>query len=318
MKLSICPQPLYALGLEGALDAAASLGVEALELPVDASSPLVNLEDLLAGGAAELKKQLALRSLTLSAVSNHQEGQLLLGPYHRDTDGICKGSAAEKTAFAEARLLRTAEVASELEVEVVVGFLGCEDYTRFFPWPDPGGWESMAQEFQDRVGRLLDRYDALGVSFAQEPHPKQYVYNTETAFESVSLLNGHPRWGFNLDPANLMLAGLDPVVFVQELSNRILHVHAKDGEVVAHNAGRSGLLAHGPWDRKDRGFRFRIVGWGDVAWKRLISELQMGEYDGYLAVENEDPVFSPMDGLQKAVAALKPLLPEGGREPPWW
>jgi sugar phosphate isomerase/epimerase len=176
----------------------------------------------------------------------------------------------------------------------------------------------MAPLFQEKAGRLLDRLDPLGVSFGQEPHPKQFVYDTETALESVELLGRHRRWGFNLDPANLLLAGVDPVVFVQELAQRVLHVHAKDGELVPHNARRSGLLAHGRWDRIDRGFRFRIPGFGDVPWKRLVSELQLTGFRGYLAIENEDPVFHPLDGLRKAVAELKPILPEGGRQDQWW
>ena len=189
---------------------------------------------------------------------------------------------------------------------------------RLFPWPDPEGWEKMLPVFQERVGKLLDEFDRLGVNLAQEPHPKQMTYNIETSLQSLEWLGHHPRWGFNLDPANLMLAGVDPVLFVQELGWRILHVHAKDGELVAHNARRSGLLAHGAWDRKDRGFRFRVPGWGDVPWKRLISELQLADYKGYLAIENEDPIFHPLDGLRKAVAELKPLLPEGERQERWW
>lgn len=310
MKLSVCPQPFYRLGPDEAMKRVAMLGFDALELPVDAKSPFTDLD------AKALKKMLA--GLAVSAVSNHQEGQLLLGPHHGDTDSIYKGTPEEKAAYAEERLIKAAQLASDLEVGIVVGFTGCEDYTRFFPWPDPKGWEAMVPVFQDRVGRLLDTFDGLGVSFAHEPHPKQFVYNIETAVESVALLGGHRRWGFNLDPANLFLAGVDPVVFAAELKGRVLHVHAKDAELVKHNAARSGLLAHGPWDRPDRGFRFRIPGWGDVDWKRLISELQMTDYDGYLAVENEDPVFHPLDGLKKAMAELKPLLPEGGREARWW
>lgn len=318
MELSLCPQPLYKLGLKRALEVMAELGVAAFEMPVDAKSPLVNLDDLLAGGAKQLSEEITAAGLKISAVSNHQEGQLLLGPHHRDTDLIHPGTPQEKIAYGTERLLKAARLASEMEVGLVVGFVGCEDYTRFFPWPDPDGWESMAPVFQDRVGRLLDQFDSLGVSFGHEPHPKQIVYNTETALESVELLGGHPRWGFNLDPANLLLAGVDPVLFVKELKGRIWHVHAKDGEVVPHNAARSGLLAHGPWDRLDRGFRFRIPGWGDVPWKRMISELQLTGFDGYLAIENEDPVFNPLDGLKKAVSELSPLLPEGGREDRWW
>jgi len=296
----------------------AGLGLTALELPVDRHSPLVDLDALLAGGTAALRRQLAARGLTLSAISNHQEGQLLLGPHHRDTEHVHAGSPEERAAFAHERLVASARLAAELEVGLVIGFVGCEDWSRFFPWPAQDGFAAMVPQFQERVGRLLDEYDRLGVRFGQEPHPKQMVYDIETALESVHWLEGHRRWGFNLDPANLLLAGVDPVVFVAELGERIWHVHAKDGELVPHNARRSGLLAHGPWDRRDRGFRFRIPGWGDVPWKRLISELALAGYDGYLAIENEDPVFAPRDGLEKAVAALLPLLPHGERKARWW
>jgi sugar phosphate isomerase/epimerase len=326
MRLAVCPQPLYALGLPRALDAIAELGVRGLELPVDARSPLVDLDALLAHGggpraAAALRRELASRGLSLSAISNHQEGQLLLGPHQRDTDGICPGDAAAKIRYAQERLLKSARLAAELEVPVLVGFVGCEDWSRFFPWPDAEGWESMRPFFAERVGALLDQLDRLGVSFAQEPHPRQIAYNTETALLTVQWLSGHRRWGFNLDAGNLLLAGCDPVVFAQALAGRVLHVHAKDGELVAHNAARSGLLAHGAWDRPDRGFRFRIPGWGDVRWKALLSELQLTGYDGWLAIEHEDPVFGPVDGLRKGVAELLPLLPDGprpARGERWW
>ena len=319
MKLAVCPQPLYALGsLPAVLDAIAALGVTGLELPVDAGSPLVDLDALLAGGHRQLAAELSARGLSLSAISNHQEGQLLLGPHQRDTDAICAGDAAAKIRYARERLLLSARLAAQMSVPVVVGFLGCEDWSRLFPWPDPQGWDSMRPLFVERVGALLDEFDRLGVSFAQEPHPRQIVYNTETALLSVAWLSGHRRWGFNLDSGNLAFAGVDPALFARELSGRVLHVHAKDAELVAHNALRSGPLAHGAWDRPDRGFRFRVPGWGGVNWKSLLSELQLTGYDGWLAIEHEDPVFGPLDGLRKGVAELAPLLPQGPRTAPWW
>ena len=319
MRLSICPQPFYELGLDRALAEIRSLGIEALELPVDRRSPLVDLDALIAGGAAELARKLASHDLRISAISNHQEGQLLLGPHHRDTDAIHGGTPEDKARYARDRLVASARLAAELEVGLVIGFVGCADWSRFFPWPDPDGFERMIPQFQERVGEVLDAFDPLGVSFGQEPHPKQMVYNTETARLSIEWLGGHRRWGFNLDPANLLLAGVDPVVFVADLGTRILHVHAKDGELVAHNAARSGLLAHGAWDRQGRGFRFRVPGWGDVPWQRLISELALAGYDGWLAIENEDPVFAPRDGIEKALAELRPLLPRGERRATrWW
>jgi sugar phosphate isomerase/epimerase len=115
-----------------------------------------------------------------------------------------------------------------------------------------------------------------------------------------------------------MLTGMDPVVFVAELGGHILHVHAKDGEQVAHNVARSGLLAHGGWDRRDRGFRFRVPGWGDLDWKRLISELRMVGYDGVLAVEHEDPVIGRLEGLRQAFDHLSPMMLREPPELPWW
>ena len=94
----------------------ADLGVRAFELPVDAKSPLVDLEALLGGGVQGFKRKIAAHGLKVSAVSNHQEGQLLLGPHYRDTDSIHPGTAAEKIAYAEERLLKTAALAQELEV----------------------------------------------------------------------------------------------------------------------------------------------------------------------------------------------------------
>lgn len=318
MKLGVCAQVLYHLPFAEALDTAARLGFEAIELPVDARSPLVDLDAALAGGHRAIKRRVADAGLRISALSNHQEGQLLLGPHGVDTDSIHRGDAAEKVRYAVERLGKTAALAEALEVPVVVGFTGCEDYSRWFPWPDPHGYEAMAPLFVERVGPVVDEIARRGARFAHECHPKQFAYNLETARWAVELLGGHPAFGFNLDPANLMLAGVDPVVFVAELGDRIFHVHAKDGEVVAHNAARSGLLAHGRWERRDRGFRFRVPGWGDLPWKRIITELRLARYDGVLAVEHEDPTMGRIEGLEKAIQALSPLLLRAPPEPRWW
>jgi len=90
----------------------------------------------------------------------------------------------------------------------------------------------MGNDFVERWGEILDTFKKEGVKFAHEPHPNEYVYNVETALKSVELMGGRPEWGFNFDPANIVIMGIDPVIFVQELGDRIYHAHAKDGEVV--------------------------------------------------------------------------------------
>ncbi|QDU65651.1 sugar phosphate isomerase/epimerase family protein [Engelhardtia mirabilis] len=320
MRLACTPQPFYDRSLPEGLAAIAALGFEGLELPVHRGNPWVDLDALATGGAAvdELRAALERAGLELTCLSIHQDGQLLLGPHHGDTDRICAGSPDDKVAFARGRLEAAGRAAAALGLDLVIGFVGCEDYTRAFPWPDPGGWERMQPVFRERFAPVLDLYGELGLRFGQEPHPKQIVYNLETAHEALALFEGHQALAFNLDPANLLLAGIDPVVFAAELHGRVAHVHAKDGELVEHNARRSGLMAHGDWARPDRGFRFRVPGWGDVPWKRLISELTLRDYRGWLTVENEDPIFAPEDGLTKAREFLEPLLPKGERRGRWW
>lgn len=322
MKLGVCAQVFYELGpggLERALATAAELGFEAIELPVDARSPFVDLDEALAGGHERIARAVRAAGLEISALSNHQEGQLLLGPHGEDTDPIFRGSPEDKVRYGRERLIRTAELARRLGVSVVCGFTGCEDYSRWFPWPLEDGYERMGARFREVMLPLLDEFAARGVRFAHECHPRQFAYNLETAQLALSLVERHPALAFNLDPANLLLAGMDPVVFVAELGDRIVHAHAKDGELVAHHAARSGLLAHGRPGRRDRGFRFRIPGWGDVPWRRLISELQLAGFRGVLAVEHEDPTMSPREGLIQAVRHLGPLLlRDPVPERRWW
>jgi sugar phosphate isomerase/epimerase len=318
VRLGICAQVLYHLPFEEALAQAAALGVTAIELPVDKSSPFINLEEALEGGWRRIAAQVRAAGLTISAVSNHQEGQLLLGPHHADTDAICAGSADDKSRFAARRLEMTAALAQRLEVGVVCGFTGCDDYSRWFPWPAADGYERMAPVFRERLLPLLDVFAKYGVAFAHECHPKQFAYNLETAAWAVRLVDEHPAFGFNLDPANLMLAGMDPVVFIVELGARIRHVHGKDGERVRHAVDRSGMLAHGAWDRPGRGFRFRVPGWGDLDWRRIITELHLAGYDGVIAIEHEDPTMSRVEGVRQAVRHLEPLLLHEPIEPRWW
>jgi len=317
VKLGVCAQALYHYPFADALSIAADLGFEAIELPVDARSPFINLDEGIVD-PARITALVAKAGLEISAFSNHQEGQLLLGPHGEDTDGVIRGGMEEKVDYATTRLIDTAKLARQCGVATVCAFTGCEDSSRWFPWPQPDGYERMALTFRERLLPVLDEYADQGVTLALECHPRQFAYNLETALWALELVEQHPSLGFNFDPANLMLAGMDPVDFVAELGPRVRHVHAKDGQLVRRNAGRSGLLAHGPWSRPDRGFRFRIPGWGDLDWREIITELQIAGYRGVLAVEHEDPTMEQLEGLRQAMDHLRPLLLHYPPPEPFW
>ena len=71
----------------------------------------------------------------------------------------------------------------------------------------------MGNDFVERWGEILDTFEKEGVKFAHEPHPNEYVYNVETAVKSVELMGAREAWGFNFDPANIVIMGIDPVIF---------------------------------------------------------------------------------------------------------
>lgn len=319
MKIGLVLNVFNNMPLHQALAKSAELGYEAVEIGVEKHGGQLSLEELVKGQAARsLRKTVSDYGLMISALGNHAEGHLVLASHSSDTNLFFGGIPEEKVRYGMERMKLTAQAASELEVPVVCGFCGCEDYSRWFPWPDPNAWEKMAENFVERWNDILDVFALYGVKFAQECHPKQYAYNIETAEYTVKLLGNRPEWGFNLDPANLLLAGVDPVLFVQVFAEQIYHVHAKDGELVPHNSRRSGLLAHGDWHRVDRGFRFRIPGWGDISWRKLLTELRLINYDYVCAVEHEDPTMSREDGATKAIEFLRPLIIRKPFEGRWW
>ncbi len=316
MKIGMFTANYMDRDLETVFKMMAEKGYEAAELPAYYGNPHLDIDEVLKSGA-KAKKVLDLAkkyNLLISAISNHPEGQLVLGPHSKDFDLLYKGTEAERIKFGMERMKKTARAAAALGVGVVVGLVGVENFSRWYPWPDPDAWEKMGQTFVERWGEILDVFAKEGVKFAHEPHPNQYVYNIETALKSVELMGGRKEWGFNFDPANIILQGVDVVIFVQAVGDRIFHVHAKDGEIVEHNVLRSGLQPTGRWDRIDRGFRFRVPGWGSVPWKRVLSELRLVDYDYVISYEHEDAVMSREDGLEKAIEFLRPLVIKGRYE----
>ena len=180
MKIGLFTATYLDMKLGDVCRMAADLGYQAVELPAFSGNPHVDLDEVLKGANAKaLAKMIADHGLVISALANHPEGQIVLGPYGKDTDAICKGTKEEKIRFGTERMIKTAQVANALGVPVVTGFIGCENFGRFFPWPYSKGWADMEQEFVERWGKILDRFAEYGVKFAHEPHPNELAYDVE-------------------------------------------------------------------------------------------------------------------------------------------
>ena len=322
MKLGIFSAMWYNVSFDEALDIFSKLGFEAIELPAQMNNPHLNIDEILESDkkAEEYLDKIKSHGLMISALSNHVEGQLVLGPYNDGTKWMYSGdkpaTPENMSEWAIERMKKTAKAASKLGVPVVNGFCGVKEFGRFFPFPSDKPWDEMGNEFAEKWNDILDAFKDYGIKFGMEPHPNEFVYNLETAKKSLELLDYREEWGFNFDPANLLWQDIDVVEFIKEFGERIYHVHAKDCEVLQHNVKRAGRLSIGDWTSKDRGFRFRIPGWGDVPWKRVLTELRMVNYDYVLSIEYEDPTMSQEDGINKAMEYIKPLIihkPFGGK-----
>jgi sugar phosphate isomerase/epimerase len=315
MKVGFCVVNYSELPLEDVVKLAAGHGYEAVEIPSYTDNGQVDADEIIKGGNAQkIFKMVESYGMTISAISNHADSLLVMGPHGVDTDSICPGTPKEKIEFGTKSLIRSAQMANALGVDVVVAFSGIENYGHINDWPYPGGWADEEKRFAERYMPILDTYKEYGVKLAFEPHPNNFIYDTHTSLRAIELMDNHPCIGINFDPANILFDGLNLATYINALGSRIFTVHAKDCEIVQHNLLKGGLNMQGEWGRLDRSFRFRIPGWGSIDWKNIITELYQVGYDGAYNYEHEDVIMSRADGVKKTIAYLKPLMIEGPYE----
>ncbi|MGA2379872.1 MAG: sugar phosphate isomerase/epimerase [Spirochaetia bacterium] len=321
MKIGIFTALFGDWPLEKVASHVARLGYEAVELPAWAGNGHFDLKEALGGGGKKVRRLLADHGLSISAINNGVAGQLTMGPHDSSTDVWAPGmSPSEKIAYAKEQILLTARAASEMEVPVVAGLIGSPVWDKWYIFPPANErlYEEGVALFAERWNGILDELKRLGVKWALEVHPTGIAYNIETAQMALAALDNRPEMGFNFDPSHLVWQLIDPVVFIKTFAGRILHCHAKDGELQEDEVRRSGVIPTGGWMRPDRGFRFRVPGWGQVDWRRVMTALVSTGYDYVMSYEHEDPVMSPEDGAEKTVAFLKPLVIKKPLTKVWW
>jgi sugar phosphate isomerase/epimerase len=116
----------------------------------------------------------------------------------------------------------------------------------------------------------------------------------------------------------LLWLGIDPIDALKPCleKNKVLHVQAKDIEIDTRSRTRYGIFGKtvGRSSPEDVGWwRYRVPGRGALDWNRIIDTLYDGGFDGVVAVEHEDPVWSGSEekieqGLDIAAHTLRPLI----------
>lgn len=176
-------------------------------------------------------------------------------------------------------------------------------------------WAGNTQLFAERFGPVAERAEARGLRIAFEPW---MGFGGHLPFKPINMGGSPDTWdtwfgvvpskalGLEFDPSHLYWQGIDHMRALREYKDRIFHVHAKDTEMLPERRYRGGI--NGSY------FRFRIPGYGGINWTEFISGLQEIGYDGGVAIEHEDDVYSGNrfdEGLVRGRDVLFPLIHPG-------
>ena len=320
MKLGVMSPVLGGMSLQQMIEYLSSLGVQSLELGCggypgkahcDAADFLAHPEKI-----EELKQMLAENHMDLPALACHGN------PLHPD-----KAIAGRfESDFDNAVLL-----AEKLGVKTLVAFSGCpgdcpeskypnwvtctwpNDYKKILEWQ----WNEVLIPYWKEKAAFCNAHGVERIAF--EMHPGFMVYNPKSLMKLREAVG--PTVGANFDPSHLFWQGVDVCAAIRYLKGAIYHFHAKDTRIDPLSCGVTGVLdTSGYGDLLGRSWEFRTVGYGHgkSLWNDMISTLKATGYEGVISIEHEDPLMSPKEGLEKAVAFLKDVIIFEDPDAMWW
>ena len=307
MQLGLLTDSLSTLTRNHALDVAADLGIETVEIGLGgdhggwSTAPHADLVELLDDPAARqrLKRDISSRGLRLEAFN--AAGNPLHPTQGEDDDTVLRGALL---------------LAEDFGVDTVVTMSGLpaapgDSFPAWITtvWP-PENLRLLEHQWSvavDYWGDVVTEADRRGVKIAIEMHANQLVYSVPSLLRLRAAVSD--TIGANLDPSHLLWMGADPLAAVEALHSAIHHVHAKDTRI-ENQVAVSSRLETLPNEQVDqRAWNYVAVGAGHPDgtrfWARFISALAATGYDGALSIENEDYSLPQTDAVAFAVRTLE-------------
>ena len=149
------------------------------------------------------------------------------------------------------------------------------------------GWSAPAPLDDEQFAALVAHIPVIedlvaehGLTFALHPHAGTLV---ESAADVERLLAATDV-GWCLDTGHLLIGGYDPVAFVAEHGERVVHVHLKDvdaGVAARYGAGELTLMG-----ATQEGL-FRPLGQGDARISEVLAQLDAHGYEQWLVLEQD-------------------------------
>jgi len=233
------------VALDDAIVTCAAMGFEGLEILIDDGYVCAAPTRADAAWLAALRGTLAGAGLPCVEV----------GPYVRTLDAL--DDAVREAALADAEdAVRIAAALGAGGVRMLAG-------RRADPQPD-----RRRERFVTSLWRLAQAADAAGVRLDIETKGWSFAHDGPATAALIDEID-RAAVGVLLDPANLLMDGVDPVRTVAQLGERVRHVHAKDA--------RRSAAAWTPCSAGD----------GEVPWPALFDALRRAGYAGGVSLEYE-------------------------------
>jgi sugar phosphate isomerase/epimerase len=188
------------------------------------------------------------------------------------------------------------------------GALGAKIFFTIIPG-EPGN--SRAENYKAAVesfSPIAEAVASVGGQLAIEGYPgnpPHYALLCTTPETCRAFLKDIPKGvALNYDPSHLIRLGVDHVRFLQDFLPHIVHVHAKDTELMPEAVYEFGLYQTSAF-QKEHGFgqnawRYTLPGHGVGRWPEIFKILKSAGYKGIVSIELEDENFNGTEAGEKA------------------
>ena len=301
MKFGLLTAILDGWSFEEAVDAAAEMGFECLEV---ACWPAGKAERRYAGvshiDAGRVLSDDAYAKYVMDYVN--QKGvtisSLAFYPNTMDPDLAKRAAAIE-------HLKALIRASAKLGVNMVTTFIGRDQHKTV---------EENIALFKEIWPGIIKLAEDEGVKVAIENCPMlfgadqwpggQNLMCTPAIFRRLFEMIPSASFGLNFDPSHYVWQGLDYIRTIYEFKDRIFHIHFKDIKLYPEKLRDCGVLAY-PLEYMSP----KIPGLGDVDWAAFVSALNDIRFNGGAVIEVEDKAFeSCREDILKSIRLSKRYL----------
>ena len=187
---------------------------------------------------------------------------------------------------------------------VIAANTGVDGYDEKRPQLDENGWNILFKN----LNRIREACEAQGVDAVLHPHFGTMI---ETRDDVMQVIQGS-NIKFCLDTGHMFLGGTDPVLFSQNYSDRVGHVHMKDVNGELAEKVRNGQISYFTGVSKNL---YVPLGQGDIDMRQVVKNLVEGAgYTGWFVLEQDltlstEPLsgVGPIESVRKSVEFLRAL-----------